>query len=350
MKEASPAAAVVGPPEFSEHERYLFDLHGVMQVEDALTAEQCDRLNAALDAEIAARQEAGLAFQNSPEWFGDEEKPAQTLRLGDMADPALGMDKEFLKLVDNPRVSCYLDAMYTSPHFAEGSSKAAAFRIDHICKCQRSLCLLSEAQMSTIRRRHHQSARLARRAGGQDDRRPDRHGPAQDRAARCLLPDGEWQDVQRPAHRGLPASGRRPGAGRLVSAAAPFASSFEPQKTRLHSACILGSHKSGMDDYFQSADWRVLKEDKETGVVVPDYVTRLGGKKGSAIICAPLAPSPFRSLPGAHGSPGGRGSHGSPRPRHFALARGFPASHGILQVQPGESRIVCRRRLTTRSG
>ena len=132
MKEASPAAAVVGPPEFSEHERYLFDLHGVMQVEDALTAEQCDRLNAALDAEIAARQEAGLAFQNSPEWFGDEEKPAQTLRLGDMADPALGMDKEFLKLVDNPRVSCYLDAMYTSPHFAEGSSKAAAFRIDHI--------------------------------------------------------------------------------------------------------------------------------------------------------------------------------------------------------------------------
>ena len=152
MKEASPAAVVEGPPEFSEHERYLFDLHGVMQVEDALTAEQCDRLNAALDAEIAARQEAGLAFQNSPEWFGDdEEKPAQTLRLGDMADPALDMDKEFLKLVDvsatapfascseasrsaaqNPRVSSYLDAMYTSPHFAEGSSKAAAFRIDHI--------------------------------------------------------------------------------------------------------------------------------------------------------------------------------------------------------------------------
>eukprot|EP01045_Picozoa_sp_COSAG04_P000117 COSAG04_NODE_3_length_53939_cov_50.145431_7_plen_199_part_00 len=133
MKEASPAAVVEGPPEFSEHERYLFDLHGVMQVEDALTAEQCDRLNAALDAEIAARQEAGLAFQNSPEWFGDdEEKPAQTLRLGDMADPALDMDKEFLKLVDNPRVSSYLDAMYTSPHFAEGSSQAAAFRIDHI--------------------------------------------------------------------------------------------------------------------------------------------------------------------------------------------------------------------------
>ena len=52
-----------------------------------------------------------------------------------------------------------------------------------------------------------------------------------------------------------------------------------------------------MDDYFQRADWRVLKEDKETGAAVPDYVTRLGGKKGSAIICAPLAPSPFRSLP-----------------------------------------------------
>ena len=51
-----------------------------------------------------------------------------------------------------------------------------------------------------------------------------------------------------------------------------------------------------MDDYFQRADWRVLKEDKETGAAVPDYVTRLGGKKGSAIICAPLAPSPFRSL------------------------------------------------------
>ena len=45
-----------------------------------------------------------------------------------------------------------------------------------------------------------------------------------------------------------------------------------------------------MDDYFQRADWRVLKEDKETGAAVPDYVTRLGGKKGSAIICAPPRP------------------------------------------------------------
>ena len=91
-----------------------------------------------------------------------------------------------------------------------------------------------------------------------------------------------------------------------------------------------------MDDYFQRADWRVLKEDKEAGVAVPDYVTRLGGKKGSAIICAPLAPSPFRSLP-ARSRARGRGSHGSARPRHSALARGLPASHRILQVQPGES-------------
>ena len=100
-----------------------------------------------------------------------------------------------------------------------------------------------------------------------------------------------------------------------------------------------------MDDYFQRADWRVLKEDKETGAAVPDYVTRLGGKKGSAIICAPLAPSPFRSLP-ARSRAGG--SHGSPGARHPALARGLPAPHSILQVQPGES--VCRRHLTTRSG
>ena len=101
-----------------------------------------------------------------------------------------------------------------------------------------------------------------------------------------------------------------------------------------------------MDDYFQRADWRVLKDDKEAGVAVPDYVTRLGGKKGSAIICAPLAlPLPSCALTGAW-----RGSHGSARPRHPALAWGLPAPHSILQVQPGESRNVCRRHLTTQSG
>ena len=49
-------------------------------------------------------------------------------------------------------------------------------------------------------------------------------------------------------------------------------------------ACILGSHKSNRDDYFGSADWRVLREDDPSGQTVPDFVTRLGGKKGSAII------------------------------------------------------------------
>ena len=102
-----------------------------------------------------------------------------------------------------------------------------------------------------------------------------------------------------------------------------------------------------MDDYFQRADWRVLKEDKETGAAVPDYVTRLGGKKGSAIICAPLAPSPFRSLPArsqavavtealVHGTLPWRGD--------------FQRRTAFFKFNPVSPATVCRRHLTTQLG
>ena len=42
-------------------------------------------------------------------------KPAQTLRLGDFHDPRLALDAAFLKLVDNPRVAPYLDALFSEP-------------------------------------------------------------------------------------------------------------------------------------------------------------------------------------------------------------------------------------------
>ena len=111
----APAAAEPHQHVFTEHERWLFDLHGVLTIDHALTPSQCDSLNAALDAEIAARVAAGLDFQQSEAWSGGADaKPAQTLRLGDFHDPRLALDAAFLKLVDNPRISPYLDAMFSA--------------------------------------------------------------------------------------------------------------------------------------------------------------------------------------------------------------------------------------------
>ena len=49
-----------------------------------------------------------------------------------------------------------------------------------------------------------------------------------------------------------------------------------------------------------SADWRILREDPEKGQEVPSFVTRLGGKKGSATLFT-------ESL--AHGTLPWRGEH-----------------------------------------
>ena len=109
---------------FTEHERWLFDLQGVITVEDALTCAECDILNAALDRDIASRTASGLSFQNNREsTSGDAAKkpPAQTLRLGDFVDPRRPIDAAFLQHVDNPRIAPYLDAMFASSHIAEAS-------------------------------------------------------------------------------------------------------------------------------------------------------------------------------------------------------------------------------------
>ena len=107
----------------------------MITVEDALTAEECDSLNAAIDDEIDRRiADEGLLFQRSAAHNGtaEGEKLAQTLRLGDMFDPRNAVDAAFLRHVDNPRVAPILDAMFTSAHVAEGSHQAANFRIDHV--------------------------------------------------------------------------------------------------------------------------------------------------------------------------------------------------------------------------
>ena len=107
----------------------------VLTVEDALTVDECKRLNDAIDDEIERRiADEGLTFQRSALHDARDggEKPAQTLRLGDMFDPQNAVDAVFLQHVDNPRVAPILDAMFSSPHVAEGNPEAATFRIDHI--------------------------------------------------------------------------------------------------------------------------------------------------------------------------------------------------------------------------
>lgn len=107
----------------------------MITVEDVLTAEECDRLNTAIDDEIDRRiADEGLLFQRSVAHDGraEGEKLAQTLRLGDMFDPRNAVDAAFLQHVDNPRVAPILDAMFTSAHVAEGNHRAANFRIDHV--------------------------------------------------------------------------------------------------------------------------------------------------------------------------------------------------------------------------
>jgi hypothetical protein len=232
---------------FTEQQRWLFDMHGVLTVDDALTSEQCDRLNEAIDVEIARRVETeGLAFQHTAgQTAGPQgEKLAQTLRLGDMFDPQLAVDAALLAHVDNPRVAPILDAMFTSPHIPEGSEKAAAFRIDHV-------------YVDIIN-----PPAWRQRAGHTTD------GPIGTGMHKLGLPDAYYR------HEG----------GKMYNGLLTVAYNLEDvDPAEGGFACVLGSHKSNRDDYFESADWRILREES-ADVRVPDFVTRLGGKKGSAIV------------------------------------------------------------------
>jgi ectoine hydroxylase-related dioxygenase (phytanoyl-CoA dioxygenase family) len=75
----------------NELERYLFDLHGFLVVEDALTIDQITALNQALDEQIALVDEPGRAC----------------LRF----DGLLPWGKPFQSLIDNPRITPYLETL-----------------------------------------------------------------------------------------------------------------------------------------------------------------------------------------------------------------------------------------------
>ncbi len=84
----------------NEHERYLFDLQGFLVVPNALSHETVQALNAALDEHIAA--------ETGPEM--------RTHRFGRL----LSWGREFRDLLDNPRITPYLEEML-----------GAKFRLDH---------------------------------------------------------------------------------------------------------------------------------------------------------------------------------------------------------------------------
>lgn len=85
----------------TDHDRYLFDLQGFLVVPNALDAETLATLNAAIDEKIA-----GI----------DPHLPA--LQIGDKTGggEVLGWGKPFVELVDNPRVTPYLEE-FVHPDF-----------------------------------------------------------------------------------------------------------------------------------------------------------------------------------------------------------------------------------------
>lgn len=84
----------------NEHERYLFDLQGFLAVPDALDGAQLAALNAIFDEHIAAEVEPGQS----------------TRRFGRL----LGWGEEVRNLIDNPRITPYLQELLGSK-----------FRLDH---------------------------------------------------------------------------------------------------------------------------------------------------------------------------------------------------------------------------
>lgn len=83
-----------------EGEQYLFDLQGYLVVPDALVGEQVGTLNAALDRDISDQ-------------MGSDER---THRFGRL----LARDPTFRELIDNPRLTPYLEAIL-----------GPGFRLDH---------------------------------------------------------------------------------------------------------------------------------------------------------------------------------------------------------------------------
>ena len=96
----------------TEEERYLFDLHGYLVVENALTAEQVNRLHSAID-------------RLNP-WGKDTWDPDDIYRFSIVSDsklhvgPLLHRNDAFLELIDNPVILPYLTEILGD-----------TFRLDH---------------------------------------------------------------------------------------------------------------------------------------------------------------------------------------------------------------------------
>ncbi len=85
-----------------QHKKYLYDLQGYITVPDALDADQLRRLNEKVDRHIEAECPPDMA----------------THRLFDTTD----WGGQLLELIDNPRVTPYLDATIGED----------AYRLDHV--------------------------------------------------------------------------------------------------------------------------------------------------------------------------------------------------------------------------
>lgn len=94
----------------NENEKYFFDVNGFIAVPDAIPPQLLARLNALVDRRIAAH--------DTPD--------APQLHFGEV----LGWRDAMLELIDNPRLTPYLDALMGPPPYA-GPERGPFFRLDH---------------------------------------------------------------------------------------------------------------------------------------------------------------------------------------------------------------------------
>jgi ectoine hydroxylase-related dioxygenase (phytanoyl-CoA dioxygenase family) len=93
----------------NENERYFFDVNGFLAVPDALAPEQVAALNRLIDRRVAAHEHAeGRQFSFSH---------------------VLGWRGPMLDLIDNPRITPYLDDLLGPPPYAK--QEGPYFRLDH---------------------------------------------------------------------------------------------------------------------------------------------------------------------------------------------------------------------------
>lgn len=84
----------MGTVGISDEERYLFDLLGYLVIEDAIERDQLAAINAILDEKVAAA-----------------DPDAKALSFGQGGGEILGWGQPFVDLVDNPRISPYLEEL-----------------------------------------------------------------------------------------------------------------------------------------------------------------------------------------------------------------------------------------------